>query len=731
MKCCLPALRCVGPALLLLAAVLPCTAQGPLFVDIKAANVRFQPERDAVAYSGGIEITYEDAVITADNCVYETGKNQAVFTGSVRVKWRDHTVTAVWVYIDFEKRTYEAKTCRVELDPSLFGSRYVQDPLYLSAKLVEGDQEEIRLHDAFVTPCDRYEDPHLGLESHFVKVYRRGKWIKTTAIKGKVKGQTVLWMPGFGIRTRYFTGSDFTPNFGRSTYDGFWGEVKWFYNDNGAWDIRASQLRGTKIAHDYYYMLGNSGQGSSLITYDTKLGSFTGNIRHSQQFGQNTRLDGSYDLRQTSSDFAGTSTSQNTTANFSRNVGSLSLRANYNSSTTTTVTESRTNSSSNISAAKDLWGGTGNQASVQVDARISANDVAAGQVNREMNTHAEFTQPTNLADFDLVYDRRTDLDGSAYTGDNSYSSLDRLPELVTKFDLRDLNIDQFSGRGMLSVGRFLENPNALERNRLAFDFDASLNPIKIQNSTTLNIAGLFKQRVYRQDEAIYTLGARASAQTEIGSIGRTTVARTRLDWNWKTFDGYSPFRFDYATKAHDVRGSLDLSPDTYTKMGLSTSYDIEHGRWSDLRIQASRSKGLSRLSLSTGYDLQQHKWRSLTGQFGLTVIDRFSIDAGAMYDLDQNQLSTVRAQLDWQIFDKWRFELLTSFDGRRGEFTTNTARLTHEFHDFYATATYDQTRGLFEFGVSLKAFPSLINDILGSGRAGELVDTTIPTGGGF
>jgi len=389
-----------------------------------------------------------------------------------------------------------------------------------------------------------------------------------SASKVKAKNITFLWFPGFSVRTRYFTKGDILPSFGNTRYDGVWGEMKWFYNANGAWDIRISQLQGAKIRHDYDYLMGNSGDGHSLITYDTNLGSFTGSVRHNQRIGDSTRLGGNFDLRQTSTLASGSSLSQTAAFNLSRNVGRSRLTASFNT-TTTTTTETRSNRNGNLTMSHDLWGDRSNQARVQVSGRYSSFDQGQLGRNDELNAHAELSQPTDFADFDLLFDRRFDLDGDAFLGDDSFSSIDRLPELVTAVDFRDWGLEAFSARGKLSVGRILENPNSIDRTRLGVDLSGNIRPIRnLINNTEITFRTDFTQRITGADEAIYALGTQASARTKIHDY-----ADFDASWSWRHFNGFTPFRSDYSTKQHSVRGGLNIRPDRHTRINMSTALE--------------------------------------------------------------------------------------------------------------------------------------------------------------
>jgi len=695
-------------------------------VDAKATYIQLVPERDTVVYSGSVEITYQDSVITADNCTFETGKNQAVFTGHVRVQWQDQVIEAVWVWVDFEHAIYQAKECRLELPPSFFGSE-VSAPIYVWGERLEGDREELVIHDAFVTPCDRYRDPHLGASASRVRVYRRGKHVETSAIKLKAKGHTFFWFPGFSIRTRWFTRGDIFPTIGQNSYEGLWGETRYLYNSNGAIDVRVTELQGTKISHDYSYELGNSGYGSSLITYGTMSGNLTGRLSHSQRFGQSTNLTGSYDLRQSSAAVSTQSTTQAANLSLSRNVGRTSLTANYTQNTTTT-TQTRSNTTAGVTLARELWGET-QRANAEGSVQYSSYDVGDGLYDRELNANLEFRQPTDVADFEVVYDRRFDLDGTEYTGDDGYSNLDRRPNATASIDFRDwgLELQSFTSRGRVSLGRFVDTANEIDRLRLAMDLEGAYSPIRIGKSTTATLAGAFQQRVYRSDEALYTLGSQATLRSKFG-----TAAALDLGWNWKTYDGYTPFRQDYATKQHSVRAALKLTPDKGTQADVSSSYDIQAGRWGDIRMAFSRRKGLSNLTASTGYDLQNHRWRSLNVSYNYTKINRYYLSLSGLYNLYENQLSTVSSQFDVSLHRNWRLEWQARFDGGRGEFSTSKFRLTWEHHDLYSSLSYDIPRNQFEFGLTLKAFPSFkTGSSLLSGSSSSLVDTTLPTGGGF
>jgi len=348
--------------------------------------------------------------------------------------------------------------------------------------------------------------------------------------------------------------------------------------------------------------------------------------------------------------------------------------------------------------------------------------------DRELDSVLELRQREDKYDLSLIASRRTDLDGGDYTGDDFYSSLDRLPELTLETDSyrSGTRLLGLPSRLAISAGRYHEEPSGISKDRLLLQWDMLGQTLDLGGRNELNLTAGFRQAFYASDMAQHVLRANGTLTTRFNDY-----LKTRLTYNYQRPEGYSPFRFDYTGKYNYLRGVIDYQDSRELRWSLSTGYDLGRDEypWQDLALRLAAHPSPSyAFSLSTGYDLNRSRWRNLISRFQVSVPDRIGLDIGTRYDIETGKLGLARGRLDLRIGRKWRLEGITSWNGITRKFDYKSFRLTRDLHCWEASLVYNDETGFrkdkgLRLELRIKAFPGV--DRFGIGQYGQAVDTSM------
>lgn len=695
-------------------------------ITLSADSTRWYQD-DKVTATGNVQASYKDYKVTADSAEADLQTNIAVFQGKVKLVTGKNTVEGERLTLNLKTKEWNLEEASSVISPAVLQGRTTA-PAFLHGASLSGTGDDLTLESGALTTCDK-EHPHYFFSAKELEIHPGSKIIaRRVSLVGLDKrlfslNSLIIPIKGFS--------SNFLPQIGSSADEGMFLKTSYAYmatdQAQGLLKLDLMQKRGIGLGIDQTYKMG-IGSGNLALYYlaDRELGgnNISGRLQHHQKLGS-IDLNINSDYRANSYLYYPTSTTQNMQVSLARNSSNTNTILNFNSNSNRGFGNYKTLTSSlrHTQQFSDKLNGV-----FSMDMR-TYDSSSIETADRELESEFELTQRENKYDLTLVASRRTDLDGSSYTGDDFYSSLDRLPELTFDTDSYRMGKGLLFGlpsRLSVSAGRYHEEPSGITSGRLLLQLDMLGFRKDIGSKTDLNLTAGYRQAYYDSDAAQYMLKLNGVMTTRFNDY-----LKTRLTYNYQQPEGFSPFLFDYTGTYNYTRLVFDYQDNKKLRWSLSTGYDLKSDSypWQDLalRLTANPSSKYA-YSISTGYDINNSKWRSLITQFRVLDTDGINLDLGTRYDIQQGKLSLARGLFKIPIGKKWRVDGITGWNGTTGKFDYKSFRLTRDLHCWEASITYNDETGFRENkGISLdfriKAFPGV--DRFGIGQYGQAIDTSM------
>lgn len=547
------------------------------------------------------------------------------------------------------------------------------------------------------------------------------------------------------IPLRRFRRTEWLPEFGRSDVFGFYGRMRYFYDlaefQYGNLSAMMTEKRGTflGVEHDFGWGRENrAGTGRIDLEYGTRRSelSFRGNL--DQGFGAATqlRVNGSYSQN---SGFSTTSSQSNVTANLTHRTETGTTTLGYSRSGTNSGNSSSAFSRHTFNQRIDL----GPIFAADLSADWSRRESSASETDDELTTRMRFDGRWTLFDWQVLDERRFDLEGSKFAADDNRAVTEIVPQLSLTTDSRRLNLpvgDLLELRLDTNVGQFREfvlNPfsNTTARStvlRLNFDLNGSTQRVALGEKLRFLSDFRYSQSFFDHPDpaAKYILALGPTMEWQPWS-------NTRFDlrYRWQEVAGYSPLsRFDFAQTLNDFDYTANFFvPDPVRpregKLSLTINggYDMLRGQHRDLRfaLQARPSDPFE-LSLNTTYSLGGFGgagFRSLLGQLYYDGGDRYRHEVGFNYDFRNGRLANVDSLLTIVPLPRISVQNALTWDGFQKKVTFNDLLVTYDLGCVDLIGTYRQQAGEFRLDINLKAFPGLAS-LFGTGRFGQQFSTS-------
>jgi hypothetical protein len=496
------------------------------------------------------------------------------------------------------------------------------------------------------------------------------------------------------------------PEIGQSEAEGYYAKFGYLYTmgeeNSGLLRLNLTQKRGTGVGFDHELQTKRQSAMLSLFVEPSE-GAVSSRLQHRLQLTDTLKWDLSGSLQRNSGYYGSTETLStnftlsHTTPQEMSQLGveqSLSETGSNTSRRFTAAFTHQQNPSPNFG-----W----NVRSSYQDVRYAANQAS----DQELATSTEFHGRASSYDWRLVADRRYDIDGDRYTGDRSYQTLNRLPELVLNTDARRLPLLAALGgkntRLGVEVGRYRQLPEDASVSRAAVRLEVGGDTKRITGSARLQTSARYYQAAYDDGSAKYLLGL--TSQLTAGLGGRW---ETRLQFNYGRPAGFSPLRMDFWGRQDAVQFQAVRFHPGQSRIELTTGFDFVSSQWNtavaNIEWMTSRS---SKLRLQGGYDLENATWRPLNAMWEFAHPRRLLVSLGSQYDLDRSKLRQVNANIDWLVTPRTRLELLGSYSGYTHSVDDLNVRVTRDLHCWLGSASWNKLTGEFQVNLGLKAFPSV------------------------
>ncbi len=635
-------------------------------------------DEDLIIAKDGVEFKYQDIEIKADYLKINLTTNLLFASGEIYFL-QDETETYC------EELTYNWETKKIillRLRGELTGEG-IKGKVYYQGEKMENFPETVEITEGSFTTCE-LEEPHYHIVAKEMIIYPKDKIIARNIswYEGKIK---ILTLPYFLIFLDRKTQQPILPKIGQNSTDGWF--IKTYFNyyvDEKSYgtlyiDWLEKKGIGTGVEHTLEIGDTNNPGETSFYLYqikDKNSGNInlTGRIKYVQEFEENLKTQ--VTLNYGGSKAAGGELLSNSLkSQFSLDKKgekyNLKISGKYNFSGTGLGQEDLSINGNiklnhnytfndKLSSALTL---------VYTDKNPASQEVA----DLELKPKWELKYKGKGYTLNLTTEKRFDLDGDNYTGENVSKIINRLPEFVFKKSSTAIGDTKITYDINASVGHFYEAATEEDNWRGEYIINVK-RPFNLGKYFTLTPSGVFRQDVYLTGEARYLVGGKV----DLKAVYNPYISST-LSYSYNKSVGPTPFNFDYiAPLTNTVSGKLTLKPSEKVKLDLSTNYNFVTENFGNLVAKVEyKPKDDWKMNFSSSYNLNTKEWTK-----------------------------KINSTLDLRLSDDWRIKYKGVVDLDDFKLTNSVVGITRDLHCREITINYKQATKSIWVEFYIKAFPT-------------------------
>ena len=640
-------------------------------------------DEDLVIAKEDVEFKYQDIEIKADYLKINLDTNLLFASGEVLFK-QDETKT------NCEELSYNWKTKKIillRLDGELTGEG-IKGKVYYQGDRMENFPETVEIAEGGFTTCE-LEEPHYHIVAKEMIIYPKDKIIARNIswYEGETK---IITLPYFLIFLDRKTQLPILPKIGQNSSDGWFVKTNFNYyvNEKSYGTLYADwfEKRGIGIGVKHYLEIGeeddNNSGDASFYLYQIKeknsdITNVTGKIDYQQNITDNLKTQ--FVLNYSGNKTPGEELSPNS-INSQLNVNYDKKEDKYNLKLT----------------GKYKFNGTGlgaEELSIDGNTKVNYNYTITDKLNsaltlvyidknpasqevadRELKPKWELKYKGEGYTLNLATEKRFDLDGENYTGENISKIINRLPEFVFNKSSATIGNTKIAYDINASVGHFYEASTEEDNWRGEYVINVK-RPFELGEYLTLTPSGIFRQDVYLTGEARYLVGGKVDLKADYNSNISTTIS-----YNYNKSVGPTPFNFDYITPlTNTVSGKLTLKASEKIQLDLSTNYNFITENFGNLVAKLEyKPKDDWKMNFNTTYNLNDMEWTK-----------------------------KINSQLDLQVTNDWRIKYKGVIDLENDfKLTDSVVGITRDLHCREITINYKQATKSFWVEFYIKAFPT-------------------------
>ena len=652
-----------------------------LDLSLKADYISYEKieEEDLVIAKGGALLKYQDIEVTADYLKINLTTHLLFASDKVLFK-QDKTETYC------EELSYNWKTKKIillKLKAELTGEG-IKGKIYYQGEKMENFPETVELTEGSFTTCE-LEEPHYHIIAKEMIIYPKDKIIARNIswYEGKTK---IITLPYFLIFLDRKTQLPILPKIGQNSTEGWF--IKNYFNyyinekSYGTLYIDWMEKRGIGTGLKQIWEIGdeNNAGETSLYLYQIKAkstGNFnlSGELKYAQEFENNIKTQMTLNYSGSKAE-GGELLSNNLKSQFTLDKSgekyTLKITGKYDFSGTG-LGEEDLSINGNI---KLNYNYTFNDSLSSALSLLYTDKNPAGQevADLELTPKWELKYKGEGYTLNMATEKRYDLEGDLYTGEDISKIIDRLPEIVFKKDPTALGDTKITYNIDASVGHFYEAAT-LEDNWRG-EYIVNLNrPFNLSKNITLTPSGIFRQDVYLTGEARYLVGGKIDLKA---SSDNNFISST-LSYNYNKSVGPTPFNFDYISPlTNSISGKVTLKSSEKIKLDLSTNYNFVTEDFGNLVAKLEyKPKDDWKMNFSSSYNLNSMEWTK-----------------------------QINSQLDLQLTNDWRIKYKGVVDLDGFKLTNSIVGITRDLHCREITINYKQATKSFWVEFYIKAFPT-------------------------
>ena len=652
--------------------------EAELDISLKADYITYEKidDEDLVIAKGKALLQYQDIEIKANYLKINLTTNLLFASDKVLFK-QDKTETYC------EELSYNCKTKKIILQKfnAEITGEGIKGKVYYEGERMENFPKTVEFTEGSFTTCD-LEEPHYHIVAQEMIIYPKDKIIARNIswYEGKTK---IITLPYFLIFLDRKTQLPILPKIGQNSQDGWF--IKTYFNyyidekSYGTLYLDWFEKKGIGTGVEHTFEIGdenNSGETSFYLYQIKEKGTnkfkLTGKLNYKQEFKEENIK------TQVTLDYSGTKTKGTEPYNILKSQFNLDKDGdNYNLKLTGKYNFSGKeledlNIDGNLTLKHNYT--FSDELSSALTLLYTDKNPANQEADREFKPKWELKFQGDGYTLNVITEKRFDLDGDRYIGENISKIIDRLPEFVYKKSAVTIGDTKITYNLEASVAHFYEG--ATEEDNWRGEYIVNLNrPFNLSKNITLTPSGIFQQDVYLTGEARYLVGGKI----DLKASSENNFISSTLSYNYNKSVGPTPFNFDYiAPLTETISGKLTLNPTEKIKLDLSTNYNFVTENFGNLVGKLEyKPKENWKMNFSTAYNLNTMDW--------------------------DNKISS---QLDLQLTDDWRVKYKGIVDLEDFKLSNSVVGITRDLHCREITINYKQATKSIWVEFYIKAFPT-------------------------
>ena len=656
------------------------TEEEELDISLKADYITYEKieGEDLIIAKGKVNFQYQDIEIKADYLKINLVTHLLFASGEVLFK-QDETETYC------EELTYNWKTKKIillRLEGELTGEG-IKGKVYYQGEKMENFPETVEIAGGSFTTCD-LKEPHYHIVAKEMIIYPKDKIIARNIswYEGKIK---IITLPYFLIFLDRKTQQPILPKIGQNSTDGWF--IKAYFNyyvdekSYGTLYIDWLEKKGIGTGVEHTLEIGNTNHPGETSFYlyqikDKNSGNInlSGRIKYEQEFEEDLKTQVTLNYsgsRATGGELLSNSLKSQFNLDKKGEKYNLKISGKYNFSGTGLGQEDLS-IDGNVTV-KHNYTFSDKLNSVLTLVYIDKNPASQEVADRELKPKLELKYKGEGYSLNVTTEKRFDLDGENYTGENISKIIDRLPEFVFNKSAAVIGDTKITYDIDASVGHFYETATEEDNWRGEYIINVK-RPFNLGEYLTLTPSGIFRQDVYLTGEARYLVGGKM----DLKAVYNPYISST-LSYSYNKSVGPTPFNFDYITPlTNTISEKLTLKPSEKVKLDLSTNYNFITENFGNLVAKLEyKPKDDWKMNFSSSYNLNTKEWTK-----------------------------KINSTLDLQVTDDWRIKYKGVVDLDDFKLTNSVVGITRDLHCREITINYKQATKSFWVEFYIKAFPT-------------------------
>lgn len=692
----------------------------------------YNPETNTIVVQGGVEATYKDYRLSADQFVLDLNRNFVTASGNVRLTKKDEEMEADYLEFDLNKEEGVLRRATAKVT-----GEGIKGFVYVGGAEISASENVTDISGATFTTCD-LAVPHYHLEAREIKVYPDDR-IELSGVSYFEGRWKLFYWPYLVIPLKKQNQFQM-PQVGYSEADGWFLKTTYnYYRTDAAYgsflfDVFQRAGFGTGIRHNYEFLpLGNEsfkGNGSAFGYFRQSPYSpdpdWQYSLNHQQKLGDAAKLaaDATYDQRHIWGGGVYINENEKLTLDQRDDKGNVTLVASHRLGA-----YSRTDAGSidpaNRGESFNLTGRLARDLTAKTNLTATANYQNSWGFDKDA-----------VWNFDYLASARQDLGHSTLTvlaqqvikphqepdqeEPRPWTAYSRLPEATWRTKSIRLDGKRLPLEVSAITGYYHEEPGNVTAGKLGVLASVSGWNWQLSPSMVVSASGSVGADGYTGGQERLTEQATVSWRYKPATSGISA----NVSYQDKRQFGSTPFTFDKVTPSQTVSVGANYAGSVVTA-GVQTRYSFTQSVFSPITgsLQLRPLKDLS-LSFYGDYDVQKQSFGTGSGTVIWTAGDKLDLNASAKVNLAQMSLERSDLKLSYQFLPDWKLDVGTIYTASAGRLTRGDFALTKDLHCRELTLRYDYVAGQVWLELRIKAFPGQ-QVRLGADKAGFMFEPDI------